>query len=125
MRVPAALLLLLGCSRPTPPPPSADQAAPPRAPTVDSLVLTLPDSMAVWLVTGRQGVAASGATCDEWSIRIGRRESRHLVPLLYTRHAPRLVRGQVLAIQSNHCVDGDVYMIEPATGAPFLRQPVR
>ena len=115
----ALVVLLLACSRSTPPP-----AAPPAtAPQVDSLVLSLPDSMAVWLVTGREGVAADGSTCAEWSIKVGAPATRHLVPLLYTRHAPRLVRGEVIAIQSNHCVDGDAYMIEPATGAPFLRKP--
>lgn len=117
-------LLLLGCSRPAPPPPPPASPAPLVA-AVDSLVLTLPDSMAVWLVTGRQGVAADGSTCDEWSIKVGTRATRHLVPLLYTRRAPKLVRGEVLAIQSNHCVEGDTYMIEPATGAPFLRKPAR
>ena len=113
--------LLFGCSRPTPPP-----AAPPaKAPGVDSLVLALPDGMAVGLVAGRAGVAADGSTCEEWSIKIGAPATRHLVPLLYTRHAPRLLRGEVIAIQSNHCVDGDAYMIEPATGAPVLRKEAR
>lgn len=118
MKAATAALLLLACSKPAPPP------VPPATPPVprDSLVLTLPDSATVWLVAGRQGVAADGSTCDEWSIEVRSGATRRLVPLLYTRHPPRLERGRVIAIQSNRCQDGDRYLIEPATGYPF-KQP--
>lgn len=121
MRWLPALALIAACSKPASPPP------PPAAPPApwDSLVLTLPDSTTVWLLAGRQGIAAGGGTCDEWSIQVRKGATRHLVPLLYTRHAPRLERGKVLAIQSNACVDGDLYMIEPATGYPFLQKGAR
>lgn len=115
----AALLVVIavaGCSRPAPSPAATPPLTPP---SVDSLVLSLPDTTSVWLITGRQGMAADGTTCDEWSIQTRSATGKHLVPLLYTRHAPRLVRGKVIAIQSNHCVDGDAYLIEPATGYPF------
>ena len=119
-----ALALLVACSKPAPPSSTLSTPAGPPAPR-DSLVLTLPDSTTVWLLAGRKGVAADSSTCDEWSIQVRKGADRHLVPLLYTRHAPRLARGKVLAIQSNHCVDGDVYMIEPATGYPFLQKGAR
>lgn len=118
MRWTPALLALVACSRPAPP---AAPPAPPAAPW-DSLALTLPESTTIWLVTGRQGIAADGSTCDEWSIQVRTPTTRRLVPLLYTRHAPHLDGARVMAIQSNRCVDGDTYLIEPATGNPF-KQP--
>ena len=118
MRALPLLLVAAACSRPAPPPTPPT----PPPPAWDSLVLTLPESTTLWLVAGRQGVAADGTTCDEWSIQVRTGPVRRLVPLLYTRHAPRLERGRVMAVQSNHCVDGDRYLIEPATGYPF-KQP--
>jgi hypothetical protein len=115
------LVLLAACTGPAEAPRMSQSPAPPPPPA-DSLVLTLPDSTTIWLLPGRKGVAADGSTCDEWSIQTRNGAGRHLAPLLYTRHAPRLIRGKVLAIQSNRCVDGDLYLIEPATGYPF-KQP--
>lgn len=118
------LLVLAACASPAEAPRTPQTPPPPPLPA-DSLVLTLPDSSTIWLLAGRKGIAADGTTCDEWSIQTRTAGARHLVPLLYTRHAPRLVGGKVFAIQSNQCVDGDRYLIEPATGYPFKQGGAR
>jgi hypothetical protein len=44
-----------------------------------------------------------------------------MVPLLYTRSVPRLVRGELLATLSNRCVAEGEYRIDPATAYPTKR----
>jgi hypothetical protein len=88
----------------------------------DSLVLTLPDSTQVWLVKGREGVAADGSTCVERGVQLVRKGGRRdLVPLLYTRTAPVLVDGKLLATLSNRCADVATYTIDATTAQPTRR----
>lgn len=112
------LLWVAGCSGEPPRPPAAPASPPgPR----DSLVLTLPDSTSVWLVRGREGIAADGTPCHERSIELRKDGRRLLVPLLYTRSAPHLEHGKLYATLSNRCVDGAEYAIDPVTAYPTPR----
>jgi len=117
MRWPICFTLLAACSK-APAPPAA-----PAAPRVkwDSLALTLPDSTTVWLIEGREGRGADGATCRERSVELRKGSTRTMVPLLYTRSAPRMVQGKVVATLSNHCADEGEYLIDPVTAYPTTR----
>jgi hypothetical protein len=89
--------------------------------TADSLVLMLPDSTEVWLVKGREGIGADGSTCLERGVQLRKGERRDLVPLLYTREAPRLLDGRLTATLSNRCADVATYTIDVTTAQPTRR----
>jgi hypothetical protein len=116
----ALLVLLAACSKPAAPPAAVTPPAP-----WDSLVLTLSDSTTVWLVRGRQGIASTGATCEERSVELRKGSRRTLVPLLYAREVPRLMRGTLYATLSDRCADVGEYVIDPATGYPTPVKPTR
>ena len=98
-----------------------DNVPPAGVGPADSLVLTLPDSTEVWLVQGRQGIAADGSTCVERGVQLRKGARRDLVPLLYTRTAPAWVDGKLLATLSNRCADVATYTIDATTAQPTRR----
>lgn len=121
MRQVLITMFLLGACGETPKPP-ATASAPVRSPgTADSLVLALPDSTTVWLVRGRDAVGAGGVPCHEHSVELRKGARRVMVPLLYTRSAPRLEHGKLYATLSNGCVDVAEYAIDPVTAYPTPR----
>jgi hypothetical protein len=106
------LLLLAACAKEAPPP-ATDST--PAAPVLqDSLVLTLPDSIPVWLTPGRTGTAADGASCREFGVRVGKK----LVPLLFVREAPRFEAGVLRATLTRDCAPVATYRIDPVTAQP-------
>lgn len=95
MRIRLALLVALtGCgARGEPPPdgvPPVDARATPPAPA-DSLVLTAPGGVTVWLAEGRLSRDSAGTACYERTIEIRRDTTRRKVPLLYTVTLPVLL----------------------------------
>lgn len=121
MRLLLLVLLLVACR------PKLDQGGEPAnvppagVGPADSLVLTLPDSTEVWLVKGREGIAADGSTCVERGVQLRKGARRDLVPLLYTRSAPEWVDGKLLATLSNRCADVATYTIDATTAQPTRR----
>ena len=115
-----AACLLVGCGGAPKPAPAREASATPAGPA-DSLVLTLADSTTVWMVRGREGVGADGTSCQERSIELRKGTRKLLVPLLYTRAAPRLDHGKLYATLSNRCVDVAEYAIDPVTAYPTPR----
>lgn len=123
-RFPALLLgaSLAACGEaPKPAPATAAPAA--VAGPADSLVLTLADSTTVWMVRGRDAVSPDGTPCHEHSLELRKGPRKLLVPLLYTRAAPRLDGGKLYATLSNRCADVAEYAIDPATAYPTPRGP--
>lgn len=87
----ATLILFSACIRGEPEPgrvPEAFAGAPALA---DSLVLTAPGGVTVWLTEGRASTDDVGAACVERSLEIRRDTTRLKVPLLYTMWAPILL----------------------------------
>lgn len=115
----ALALLAAACGRTPAPPAAADPAA--TAGPADSLVLTLPGGAEVWLVAGREGRSAGGATCVERSVELRRDGGRKLVPLLFVRAAPRLEGSRLVATLSTDCADVADYVIDPVTAYPTRR----
>lgn len=114
------VLLLAACGEtPRPAPVTATPTIP--AGPADSLVLTLPDSTTVWMVRGREGIGADGATCQERSLELRKGEHKVMVPLLYARTAPHLEHGKLYATLSNRCADVAEYAIDPVTAYPTPR----
>jgi hypothetical protein len=96
VRLPVALLATLaaGCGArgelPPDGPPVPDTRAVLPQPA-DSMVLTAPGGVSVWLTEGRRASDSAGTACYERSIEIRRDTSRLKVPLLYTVTVPVLL----------------------------------
>jgi len=112
-------LLALGCARGEPEagiPPAAEQA--PVA-MQDSLVLTAPGGVTIWLAEGRAATDSKGATCMERTLEIRRDSSRIKVPLLYTITAPTLRNDSTLRAElAKNCHPAEVYHVDLRTGQP-------
>lgn len=115
----AASLALSACREQRHPAPAEAPVASPGSVRSDSLALRAPDGSEVWLVGGRAGTAAGGATCDERLIEVRRDGHRIPVPLLYSGGAPVLVDDSTIeAVLWLHCAPGDTYRVNLHTGQP-------
>jgi hypothetical protein len=96
----------------TPPAVEADAAA-------DSLVLSAPGGVTVWLTEGRPATAVTGATCLERTLEIRHDTTRIKVPLLYTISTPVLLNDSTLRAQLAHnCQPAEAYRVSLRTGRP-------
>ena len=121
-RVACAGLILLAAAcgaRGEPPPGELPPVADVAASAPDSLVLTTPEGVTVWLTEGRRAADSAGATCFERTIEIRRDSVRLKVPLLYTLTAPVLVDDTTIRAQiSLECRPGASYRIALRDGMP-------
>ena len=70
----------------------------------DSLVLSAPGGVTVWLTEGRMGNGPGGTTCVERTIEVRQDTLKRKVPLLYTRTAPVLADDtSMVAELSTNC----------------------
>ena len=112
-------VLALGCARGEPAP-----GVPPAAPSApvemkDSLVLSAPGGVTIWMTEGRPATDSKGATCIERSLEIRRDSNKVRVPLLYTVSAPTLKDDSTLRAElAKNCHPGDVYHVNLRTGQP-------
>ena len=127
-RVASAALLVLAAAcgaRGEPPPgdlPPVDTLAPPAA--ADTLVLTAPGGVTVWLTEGRRGSDSTGISCFERTIEIRRDSVRLKVPLLYTLSAPTLLDDSTIRAQlSLDCRPGAGYQVGLRDGMPHKMIP--
>ena len=98
-----------------PPPPEAAVAPS----FTDSLILSAPGGITVWLAEGRRATDSSGAACLERTIEIRRDTSRIKVPLLYTISAPTLLNDSTLRAElALNCRPADAYRVNLKTGRP-------
>lgn len=112
-----SLVLLMACAEAPPPPPDAENDGP-AAPS-DSLVLTAPGGVTVWLTVTRSATGPDGATCEERALEVRTDSTRRGVPLLYTREAPTLLGTDAMrAVLYNGCVAGAAYRVDFATVSP-------
>jgi hypothetical protein len=85
----------------------------------DSLVLSAPAGVTVWLTEGRRGGDSTGATCLERTIEIRRDSVRLKVPLLYTLSAPTLLDDSTIKAElSLDCRPGASYRVGFRDGMP-------
>lgn len=120
-----SLLALVGCAQ------GEEESGSPPTPEVtvpqpaDSLVLTAPGGVTVWLTEGRPGTNPAGDTCFERTLEIRRDSSRVKVPLLYTVSAPVLLDDSTFRAElARNCRPGDAYRVSLTTGRPTpIRTP--
>ena len=116
---PIALLSLVCCGARGEPAPGMPPAAEAAVEVADSLILSAPGGVSVWLAEGRRGTDSAGAICLERTLEIRRDTQRIKVPLLYTISAPRLVDDSTLrAALARNCRPGDVYLVNLRSGRP-------
>jgi hypothetical protein len=129
--VKALLGLLLGMAagcgaRGEPPPdgpPVPDARAVPPEPA-DSMVLTAPGGVTVWLAEGRRSSDSAGAACYERTIEIRRDTSRLKVPLLYTVTVPVLLDDSTLRAElARDCRPTARYRVSLKDGMPHRINP--
>ena len=85
----------------------------------DSLVLTAPGDVEVWLTLSREATAADGTRCVDRAIEIRRGGTRIQGPLLYTGSALERVNDSTIRARlSNQCVPGDAYLVNLRSGRP-------
>lgn len=129
MRLPRALLATLaaGCGARGEPPPDGPpvpntRTVPPQP--ADSMVLTAPGGVTVWLTEGRPGSDSTGAACYERTIEIRRDTSRLKVPLLYTVTVPVLLDDTTLKAElSRACRPTTSYRVSLRDGMPHKITP--
>ena len=112
------LASLVGClARGEPEPGRApDTASPPLA---DSLALSTPDGVTVWLTEGRASTDSAGNACVERSIEIRRDTSRLKVPLLYTVSPLVLLDDSTLRAElAERCRPARAYRVDLRTAMP-------
>ncbi len=122
----ASATVLAGCARGEPGPGAAPPAEPAAAPRVsDSLILTAPGGVTVWLSEGRRATdSASGAECLERTLEIRRDTTRIKVPLLYTVSTPVLLDDTTLKAELAHnCRQAEPYRVNLLTGRPTPLRP--
>jgi hypothetical protein len=122
----AGSLLLAGCGargEPAPgTPPAAETAAPPLL--SDSLVLSAPGGVTVWLTEGRRATDATGNECLERTLEIRHDTTRIKVPLLYTVSTPVLLDDSTLRAELAHnCQRAEPYRVSLRTGRPTPLRP--
>jgi hypothetical protein len=129
VRLPLLLLMAMaaGCgARGEPPPdgppvPDARAALPQPA---DSLVLTAPGGVTVWLTEGRRSSDSAGTACYERTIEIRRDTSRLKVPLLYTVTVPVLLDDTTLKAElARDCRPTASYRVSLRDGMPHKITP--
>lgn len=119
MRWSAAALaaFMLGCGEERKPPGSTAQAV--EETPADSLALTAPGGVEIWLTAARAGTSAAGTPCTDRTLEIRRDNKRIPVPLLYTGSPPELVNDSTIRARlSNQCVPADAYLVDLRTGQP-------
>ncbi|MGQ0701788.1 MAG: hypothetical protein ACT4PM_01490 [Gemmatimonadales bacterium] len=112
------LASLIGClARGEPEPGRVPDTAP--SPLADSLVLSAPGGVTVWLTEGRVSSDSGGNACVERSIEIRRDTSRLKVPLLYTVTLPVLLDDSTLrADLAERCRPARAYRVNLRTAMP-------
>lgn len=119
--------LVAGCgARGEPPPegpPLADVRPLPPEPT-DSMVLTVPGGVTVWLAEGRRSSDSLGTECYERTIEIRRDTTRLKVPLLYTVTVPVLLDDSTLKAElARDCRPTTSYRVGLRDGMPHKITP--
>jgi len=100
--------------------PAAD-AGQPRA--ADTLVLSAPGGVTIWLSEGRQAIDSSGAPCRERAIEIRRDTTRRTVPLLFTVSPVVLLDDTTIRAElADHCRPRARYRVNLRTGLPVRIQ---
>jgi len=113
-----AVGVVAACGRPAESRPPAGVSTGSLAPA-DSLVLTLEDSVQIWLSVGRDARDSAGRPCHERTVKITSPRGSVLVPLLYTGRAPeRLDAASLVAELWKNCAPMARYRVEVATGRP-------
>jgi len=103
-------------------PPAAEQSASPQV--SDSLILTAPGGVTVWLTEGRRATDATGAECLERTLEIRHDTTRIKVPLLYTVSTPVLLDDSTLRAELAHnCQRAEPYRVSLRTGRPVPLRP--
>ncbi len=98
------------------PPAVADTTA---AGSMDSLILTLGDSITVWTVPGRPDTSTAGVTCTERLLELRSGGRRVPIPLLYTIGTPTSINDSTLrAALYRHCEVQAWYLVDTRTGLP-------
>ena len=102
------------------PPPGAPPAAETPAHAVaDSMILSAPGGISVWLTEGRRAADSAGNGCLERTLEIRHDTTRIKVPLLYTVSPPVLLNDTTLRAElANNCRAGDAYRVDLRTGRP-------
>ena len=104
-----------------PPVPDA-RVIPPEPP--DSMVLTAPGGVTVWLTEGRRSSDSAGTACYERSIEIRRDASRRKIPLLYTVTVPVLLDDSTLKAElARDCRPTTGYRVSLRDGMPHKISP--
>jgi len=113
-------VVTVACGARGEPPPGELPAVDTRLePAVDSLVLTAPGGVTVWLTEGRRAADSAGTPCFERTVEIRRDSVRLKVPLLYTTSAPTLLDDSTMRAQISHdCRPGAVYRVGFRDGMP-------
>lgn len=121
MRLAARLAVILvgawGCGARGEPAPETLPAA--QAKVADSMVLSAPRGITIWLTEGRQVTDAGGASCRERTIEIRRDTTRRTVPLLFTVSPVVLLDDSTLQAElADHCRPSARYRVNLRTGLP-------
>lgn len=115
-------LLVAGCGARDAPDPGNPPGA--EAAVADSLVLTAPGGVTVWLAEGRRATDSAGVSCLERTLEIRRPDGVVKVPLLYTISSPALLNDSTIRAElANNCRPGDVYRVDLRTGRPTPDRP--
>lgn len=119
------LIFSAGCgARGEPPPGELPPVGTRLEPAADSLVLTAPTGVTVWLTEGRRATDATGTPCFERTIEIRRDSVRLKVPLLYTLAIPTLLDDSTIRAQiSFECRPGASYRVGLRDGMPHKMTP--
>jgi hypothetical protein len=98
------------------------RAAPPEP--ADSMVLTAPGGVTVWLTEGRRGSDSLGTECYERTIEIRRDTTRLKVPLLYTVTMPVLLDDSTFRAElARDCRPTTSYRVGLRDGMPHKITP--
>lgn len=129
MRLPPLLLMAMaaGCVARGEPPPDGPPVPDTRAVVpepADSMVLTAPGGVTVWLAEGRRSSDSAGTACYERTIEIRRDTSRLKVPLLYTVSVPVLLDDTTLRAElARDCRPTTSYRVSLRDGMPHRITP--
>ena len=90
----------------------------------DSMVLTAPGGVTVWLTEGRPGSDSTGAACYERTLEIRRDTARLKVPLLYTVTVPVLLDDSTMRAElARDCRPTTRYRVSLRDGMPHKITP--
>jgi hypothetical protein len=119
--------LTAGCGARGEPPPDGPPVPDTRAvlpQPADSMVLTAPGGVTVWLTEGRRSSDSAGTACYERTIEIRRDTSRLKVPLLYTVTLPVLLDDTTLRAElARDCRATTSYRVSLRDGMPHKITP--